>query len=169
MEEWKAIAGWVGYYEVSNLGRVRSLARIAKDGRKVRGRILKPGGIKYLIVGLSNGQVTDAPVHRLVLEAFKGPCPPGLEGCHGDGDSKNNRLSNLRWDTRAANAADTTKHARRCPPRGEDTAAAKLTDCLVRKVRADTMLSNREWSRRLGVSHNVIGAVRNNTAWVHVV
>lgn len=49
-------------------------------------------------------------VHRLILEAFKGPCPEGLECCHNDGDAGNNRLENLRWDTRESNLADKARH-----------------------------------------------------------
>lgn len=49
-------------------------------------------------------------VHALLLTAFVGPCPPGMEACHNDGFRSNNRLYNLRWDTRKANAADRRKH-----------------------------------------------------------
>ena len=45
-------------------------------------------------------------VHRLVLLAFVGPCPVGMEGCHFDNDATNNRLSNLRWDTLSNNQKD---------------------------------------------------------------
>jgi len=51
-------------------------------------------------------------VHRLVLEAFAGPCPDGMEACHGDGDPTNNRRLNLRWDTRSSNQLDTVRHGR---------------------------------------------------------
>ncbi|QOV97160.1 HNH endonuclease [Rhodococcus pyridinivorans] len=49
-------------------------------------------------------------VHRLVLEAFTGPCPDGMVGCHNDGDTTNNRLDNLRWDTPGANNRDKRTH-----------------------------------------------------------
>lgn len=49
-------------------------------------------------------------VHRLVLEAFVGPCPEGMEGCHGDGDPTNNSLGNLRWDTATSNQLDKVRH-----------------------------------------------------------
>ena len=46
-------------------------------------------------------------VHRIVLEAFVGPCPEGMEGCHyPDADKRNNALANLRWDAQAENAKD---------------------------------------------------------------
>jgi hypothetical protein len=46
----------------------------------------------------------------LVLEAFVGPCPDGLEACHWDDDPTNNRLSNLRWDTSIANKRDMARN-----------------------------------------------------------
>jgi hypothetical protein len=49
-------------------------------------------------------------VHRLVLEAFVGPCPEGMECRHLDGDPANNRLENLRWGTHRENAADQVRH-----------------------------------------------------------
>jgi hypothetical protein len=49
-------------------------------------------------------------VHRLVIESFFGPCPPGREACHNNGDHTDNRLSNLRWDTHANNVLDQFRH-----------------------------------------------------------
>lgn len=48
-------------------------------------------------------------LHRLVLEAFAGPFPAGMEGCHSDGNPLNNAASNLRWDTRSANQKDAVR------------------------------------------------------------
>lgn len=45
-------------------------------------------------------------VHRLVLIMFVGPCPEGLEACHGEGGQADNTLDNLRWDTPKANVCD---------------------------------------------------------------
>lgn len=49
-------------------------------------------------------------VHRLTLEAFVGPCPQGMEGCHNNGDPWDGRVSNLRWDTHASNMHDKLLH-----------------------------------------------------------
>lgn len=53
-------------------------------------------------------------VHRLILEAFVGPCPAGMEACHNDGNPINNRLDNLRWDTHISNMQDMARHGTRC-------------------------------------------------------
>jgi hypothetical protein len=108
-ERWKPIPCLPGY-EASDLGRIRSLDRtvICKNGRAMRlkGRMLRlrknTGG--HLIIG--SGKQGTFSVHTLVLEAFIGPRPEGQEACHYNDIKTDNRLANLRWDTRKANAAD---------------------------------------------------------------
>jgi hypothetical protein len=51
-------------------------------------------------------------VHKLVMEAFVGPCPPGKQCLHRDGNGLNNRLENLRWGTPEENTQDMIKHGR---------------------------------------------------------
>lgn len=109
-EQWKPVPGYEGSYEVSDQGRVRSLDRLVpgKDGRVTRfhGRVLKPWenqvGHKYVQLGRKDKRI----VHRLVLETFVGPCPEGMEACHWNDVPGDNRLENLRWDTRRANSLD---------------------------------------------------------------
>lgn len=167
-ERWRPIKGYAGY-EVSDKGQVRSRDRVACDGRKWKGRVLKPGGGKYHTVGLSNRSVTDAYVHRLVLETFRGPCPSGYEACHNNGDKHDNRLDNLRWDTRKANAADTTVHGHRRAPRGEKHRCAKLTADVVRKIRAaGRAVSCVQWAEVLRVHPTTVDAARRGITWAHV-
>lgn len=108
-EEWRAVVGYEGCYEVSSLGRVRSV--------REKGGILKShAGNKYghRYVGLWKGTKKDLLVHRLVLEAFVGPCPPGMECRHfPDRDPANNRLDNLRWGTHRENEGDKEVHGTR--------------------------------------------------------
>lgn len=118
VEIWRPVIGYEDFYSVSNLGRVKSHGRVSNhsDGRSStrHPRMMKPvpnPKSGYLAVGLSDcGAVSMRYVHHLVLEAFVGPMPEGLEACHGDGNRANNRLSNLRWGTRASNAADRIEH-----------------------------------------------------------
>lgn len=130
-ETWKSIPGWVGYYEASDLGRIRSVPRRVPDGRPnvpyrwLKGRVLSPThvGSGYLRVTLTRGNKKfPISVHRAVLAAFTGSWPgEELQGCHNDGDKNNNRLDNLRWDTASENARDQIRH-------GTHVAASK-TEC----------------------------------------
>jgi hypothetical protein len=112
-EVWLPVIGWENLYEVSDCGRVRSVERVVPFGantRRVLSRVLQPGRAAHggvLFVHLTNGERRQVRrVHLLVLEAFRGPRPPGLEACHWDDDNENNHLENLRWDTHGANERD---------------------------------------------------------------
>lgn len=117
-ERWLPIPGWASY-EVSDHGRVRSIPRTVKksDGttQTFGYRILKDArhskkSAHRCLPLTDNGQRKTRLVHHLVLEAFVGPRPKGLIGCHNDGDAANNHVSNLRWDTHASNVRDSLKH-----------------------------------------------------------
>ncbi|AZG43595.1 NUMOD4 domain-containing protein [Gordonia insulae] len=107
-EEWRAIPGYVGVYEVSDLGRIRSLDRtmVSAIGHATRrtGQLISPARDSkgHLVVSLYGRDHTkrSARVHRLVLSAFVGPCPPGREALHRNSRAEDNRLTNLRWGTR---------------------------------------------------------------------
>ncbi len=113
-EEWRAVAGFPGY-EASDLGRVRSWRSRNGRGAAKAPRILSHGTIHgYPVVcmqGGAKGQHTRF-VHALVLNAFVGPCPEGMECLHWDGCRENPKLENLRWGTPKENAADKERHGR---------------------------------------------------------
>jgi len=119
-EVWKDIDGFENIYQVSSLGRVRSLDRIvARPGSprgpmRLRGRVLSERIINnYNVVALcADGYRTNKPVHVAVLEAFVGPRPGGMEAIHIDGDPLNNTPENLRWGTHKENMDDRCKHGR---------------------------------------------------------
>lgn len=105
VEIWKSILGYEGLYEVSNLGRVRSLdRRVSYTNGQVhihKGRILKPGVSNgYMQVHLcNNGSMKQPLVHRLVAEAFI-PNPDNLPQVnHKDENPSNNNVDNLEWCT----------------------------------------------------------------------
>jgi hypothetical protein len=113
LERWRPIPGYESSYEVSDLGNVRSVGRRDALGRRRQGIALSPRRVTrdHLAVALyKSGVRRNAQVHVLVLEAFVGPRPDGLDGCHWNGDPTDNRLTNLRWDTRSANMADSVRH-----------------------------------------------------------
>lgn len=124
VEHWRDVPGFEGYYRVSDWGRVKSLDRkfisfSAKAGRFVevtwKGRILLAKAARdthYDEVTLCKGAKIrrKVKIHLLVLEVFVGPYPEGMEACHNDDNKRNNRLSNLRYDTHVNNCKDRTTH-----------------------------------------------------------
>lgn len=118
-EEWRPVVGFEGSYEVSDKGRVRSLDRIKifertdqYSGNKLiyprlhKGKVLAPQPKEAGHLWVQLGRRAQVYVHHLVLGAFVGPAPAGMVCCHWDDDPGNNKLGNLRWDTRSANVAD---------------------------------------------------------------
>lgn len=119
-EEWRPVIDWEGFYEVSDLGRVRSKSRIVNtvDGRVRRwpGRILRAaanraGGYPQAFL-VRPGARQLCYVHRLVLLTFVGRPPEKHVACHFDGNRTNNHLSNLRWGSETDNAFDKVRHGR---------------------------------------------------------
>ena len=134
--EWRDIPGYEGIYKVSAEGHIWSVRRLRAnkyswylgDGDKplhrVGGHLLKPSADKdgYLQVGLTkDGKSKVRRVHRLVLEAFVGPCPEGMEACHANDIPDDNRIENLRWDYPKMNAADRRRNRRKATLRGPRT------------------------------------------------
>ena len=103
-ESWLAVAGYEGAYEVSDLGRVRSLPGGHRHGKVLK---LSCAGRGYLTVWLCVEGVSHRfYVHHLVAIAFIGPRPDGMYVCHGGPDFTDNRAVNLRYDTQHANMRD---------------------------------------------------------------
>jgi hypothetical protein len=132
-EQWRPVVGFEGCYEVSDHGQIRSVDQnlIRKNGTRYthKGRVLSPDSRKYghrYVVLKVNQQATHVYVHRVVLEAFVGPCPEGMECRHLDGNSANNQVDNLKWGTPSENRADIIRHGNdhqlkktHCPQRHE--------------------------------------------------
>lgn len=121
-EIWRPVVGYEGYYEVSDLGRVRSLDRVVTALNRWgsfnvynrKGRLLRPRdsaeGYYYGVALCVEGVVQSRDIHPLVMQSFVGPRPEGLLVAHNDGNGHNNRLGNLRYDTYEGNAADCVTH-----------------------------------------------------------
>lgn len=105
-EEWRPVAGYEGLYEVSSLGRVRSIDRVTSDGRFILGKYLESRGATHQSVDLWHNNIgTTVLLHRLVAQAFISNPDNLPEVDHRDNDPFNNRVSNLRWVTSSENSA----------------------------------------------------------------
>lgn len=174
VERWLPVVGWEEAYEVSSLGRVKSLTRdVPLNGGiwRIRSRILRlnPSRGGYLNVNLNNkGKSQTLTVHLLVLKAFAGPRPEGMEGCHGPAGKLDNSMSNLRWDTPEANHADRLLHGTLAV--GERHGIAKLTDEKVRSIRKGLLAgkSLKALAKDFGVGASTIWRIAKGETWRHV-
>ncbi len=179
-ERWLPVPEWEGLYEVSDLGRVRSLDRMVAHGRTMaqfrRGRVLAPGlgagyrknghtrGGPYLSLCLCrDGKRHRFNVHTLVARAFLGPLPTGHEVCHGPGGALDNRLANLSYGTHSKNSGEDRR-------RDGTVVAAKLTDKIVLECRDRAA---RGWpivmlASEFGVAGRTMSSAINGRTWRHV-
>lgn len=152
-------------YHVSPGGSVWSCRRFG-DGtlRRPRREVwlrLKPCRRRdgYLVVSINAIPVA---IHRLVLEAFVGLCPPGMECRHLDGCSTNNRPGNLVWGTHAENEEDKCRHGRM---------AKKLTPADVRAIRASHARGGVrliDTANQFGLTKSMVSQIVRRKVWKHV-
>jgi hypothetical protein len=176
-EVWRPVVGYEGLYEVSDMGRVRSMDRwlLCRDGQLQwhRSKVLKPldNGKGYRGVSLSNLCESVKPirlyVHSIVLESFIGPRPSDHQAAHGDGDRSNNRLSNLRWATVSDNNADKLDHGTH--QFGEQNPSAILNEADVLSIRQRYRRGiGATLAREYGVDSGTVYAIvkRKNWGWL---
>lgn len=176
--EYRDIKGFPGY-RVGNDGSVWSLWRAVGHGNRRGFRYvvghhwnrLAPKRINkwgHLGVSLHPG-IHYRLVHRLVLEAFTGPCPRGMEARHfPDRNPANNNLGNLSWATHTINLSDRLVHG--TMTHGE-RGASKLTESQVQSIRSEYIFGVVGFirlSRRYGVSEGAIRHIINRDTWKHL-
>jgi hypothetical protein len=161
MEQWVDIPGTDGRYAVSNLGRIHGAARKGTRGGQLTAFPKDRHGYLAVRLYLPNGVRREARVHQLVLEAFVGPCPDGMEARHLNGIHTDNRLANLEWNTKAVNTADRNKHG---------TSAKKLNRLDVPRIREAVLFGARraDIANIYGIDVRMVGRVVDRTCWAHV-
>lgn len=179
-EVWAAIPGWEGRYEVSTEGRVRSVDRVAMVRRHDKivqqryvGRMRRatPNRDGYPRLELSNGDgtKTTVSVHTLVLLAFVGPRPVGMEALHRDGNPANNRPGNLRWGTHSQNVQDAIAHGTHVSHPGSRNGRARLSESDIPTIRERL---KREFpsaiARDYGVDRTTIQQIKRGQNWASV-
>ena len=175
-EEWRPVVGWEGLYEVSSLGRVRSVERQQLVGacgwrgiyvRQWPSRIMKTKVSRgYAQLTLSKDGVEQTVyVHSLMAAAFIGPRPKGFQVAHGDGNRLNNRRSNLRYATAIDNVSDRRLHNTMLP--GMKNPSHSLSDDDVLFIRASKE-SGPTLAERFGVKHPTIYRIKNRKGWKHI-
>ncbi len=174
-EIWKDIEGFDGYYQISNLGRVKSLG--GRNGREkgvehIRQISLTRDGYEKVRL-LHNGKDKTLRIHRLVAETFI-PNPENKETVnHKDGDKTNNCVSNLEW----ADRNEQMKHAYalelKRAQKGSKNINAKLTDDEVREIRKNYVWQSKEFgtvalAKKYGITNAAIGKVIRHETYTNV-
>jgi len=163
--EYREIQGFPGY-RVGSDGTVWSQRRTYPVWRKLAGDIVS--GYRRVVL-YADGSKRRWFVHRLVLEVFVGPCPEGMEACHGTGIKLDNSTSNLRWDTSTENNLDRIRHG--TMPTGESSGASKLTDDEVMRMKSLWMsewLGKSELALLFGVTYQQVNNIVSGKHWRHV-
>jgi hypothetical protein len=161
-ELWRKIPSFPDY-EVSNHGRLR------KDNKLMDPHFSKEGYHRYVLK--LNGKKYHRTVHPLVLEAFVCPRPvfPRVhDACHNDGNADNNKLSNLRWDTRKSNIHDQRKHGTLVI--GEKQNRAIMTEEKVLSLRAkyEQGIGWKQLAQEFGISRGTVYQILSRTSWKHI-
>ena len=174
-EAWRPIPGYEGIYEVSSLGRVRSLDRviIRKDGQRrfYRGVMItgavKPDG--YRMIHLSvNRQCASFNLHRIVALLFVDNPDDLPEVNHKNGDKLDNRAENLEWTTRGLNILHAYRTGLRKQPSGEDSNLSKLdwaTADRIRQLAADGLRTSLI-AEQVGLSPGHVRKIVRGDLWV---
>lgn len=177
--------GYEGLYEISSMGRLRSLPRW-RSYKNRNPRWIK-GGMLKLFPNVRNGYITGTLtngdrgkrvlIHSLVLKTFVGPRPLGMEVRHFPDQNKgNNNVENLRWGTPKQNQADRVTHGTansqipRNLPMGENNHFAKLNNESVRKIqnllKAGT--PRRQIAKQFKVHKDTIKLIHQKKTWRHL-
>lgn len=171
-EEWRAIQGYEGDYEVSSEGRLRSLTYRGKSGTHKRCtplllRLKRRSGYQAYCFSRQSSRRT-LNVGPLVLAAFVGEKPPSTECTHLDGDPTNDRLDNLAWRTHAENEQDKKAHG--TATIGERCHQARLNADQVRAIRLRVASGERVLAiaSEYGVDPDTIYLLVNRKTWRHV-
>lgn len=174
MEIWRDIPGYIGLYQASSEGQIRSLDRCVSEfwilsGLRIPKQVLRTNtanhGGRETVALCRNGEIKRYQVHRLVLLAFTGYAPEGTESRHLDGNRLNNRPSNLEWNSHLVNMGDMIAHGTSL--RGERNPKAKLKEEQVREIRASSG-TDRALAERYGVSQVAIHMIKARKTWKHV-
>jgi len=124
----------------------------------------------YRVTLCKHGKQYNKTLHRLVLEAFVGPCPPNMECCHNNGIPTDNRLENLRWDTYRKNQLDRVRHGTSDVGKyvGEAGATSKISNRnrrLIMYQYATRLFSQRELGEMYGVHQTTIHYIICGKTW----
>lgn len=175
VEQWTAVPGYEGIYEVSTEGTFRRLIK-RKGARDFNVRAGVRRGYSGVSLTCQNGVLKHYLAHRLVWAAFNGPIPPGMQINHKNGIKQDNRLSNLEVCTPSQNtrhALDVLGHKNAPPPHvpGIKNGRALVTEDQVREIRslyATGDYSQEALGKRYGMKQTTVSQIILRKSWPHI-
>lgn len=175
MEIWKSIPDYEGIYEVSNLGRIKGLARFvnSKDGgkRPLREQIIKPHIDKgYFRVNLWKQQkIKRIAIHILIAKAFIPNHENKQQVNHKNGIKTDNSIENLEWVTLSENIIHAYKE-KLLVRKGDKHTQNKLTEKDIPEIRRllNLGVNQSEIAKKYGVIRQTISCVKTGKSWNHI-
>ena len=174
-EIWNPVPGFGDYYEASNIGNIRSKDRIVIRNNPKTGKLCKffykskilqscpsdKDGHQVVHLGF-NLKKKNVFVHTMVLLAFVGGRPNGMECCHINGDATDNRVENLRWDTHHSNNQDRKLHGKYA--NGQNHPMAKLSEKDILNIRSSEK-NNKELRKIYPISNSQMHRILTKQSW----
>ena len=171
MEIWKEVKDYEGIYQVSNLGRIKSLSRLNLRGFKIKEKIIK-GGIDthgYQMINLTKDGIRKTIlVHRLVSKHYICNAFDKPDVNHKNGIKTDNRVSNLEWSTTQENVTHAYENGLCSSKTGAENGRALLNESQVLEIR---QIKNKKISKiaiEYNVSWSCISSIINRKTWTHI-
>lgn len=176
MEEiWKDIEGYEGCYQVSNLGRIKSLSRKVKvqnnhtrtTKEKIISPIIQATGYSVICLGQHNPKL----IHRLVAIAFIPNFDNKRTVNHINGIKTDNRLENLEWATYSENMVHAFENSLNTSIKGESRWNSKLTEddvCQILQLNSMYGLKQKMIAKEYGISTGMVNVIFKRKAWKHI-
>lgn len=168
--DWRIIPRLESY----EIDRSENVRRAIDGGAYKRGHIVRsrPDKDGYLLITLSQaGKKVHCKMHQLVMRAFVGECPSGMEVNHINGNKADNRVENLEYTTHQRNAQHAVDVLKRERAKGSRAALSKLIESDVEQIKRLLKagnLSQRAIGALFGVRGNTICAINTGFTWKHV-
>lgn len=173
MEIWKDVKGLEGFYQVSNIGNVRSVKRYVNHylgGKSLKKSVVLKKRINawgyYSVILKKNSKTKNCVCHKLVAESFiiNENNKPIIN--HKNGIKTDNRVENLEWCTYSENTKHAFDNNLIYIPKKEERYNSKITEEIVKEIRENKLnLKNVDYAKKYSVSKVLITNIKKNKTW----